>query len=46
MNQSDLIEAVKSVWDEIDQEVMENCIDLMSGRINDCISINEDKINH
>ena len=46
MTQSDLIEAVKSVKDEIDQEVIENCIKSMSGRINDCISINRDKVDY
>ena len=34
ITQSDLIEAVKSTWDEIDQEVIENYIDSMPGRIN------------
>ena len=46
MTQSDLIEAVKSAWDEIDQEVIENYIDSMPGSINDCIFINGDKINY
>ena len=38
-----LIEAVKSVRDWIDKEVIESYIDLIPGRINDCISINVDK---
>ena len=46
MTQSDLIEALKSAWDEIDQEVIENYKDSMPGRINDCISINRDKVNY
>ena len=46
MVQSDLMQTIKSAWDEIDQEVIENCIDSMSGRINNCISINGDKINY
>ena len=46
ITQSELIEAVKSAWDEIDQELKENCIDSMPVRINDCISINENKINY
>ena len=44
--QSDLIEAVKSAWNEIDQEEIENYIDSIPGRINDCISINRYKINY
>ena len=46
MTQSDLMEAVKSAWDEIDQKVIENIIESMPGRINDCIFINGDKINY
>ena len=41
-----LIEAVKSTWDEIDKEVVDYCINSIPGRINDCISINGDKINN
>ena len=41
MTQSDLMEAVKSAWDEIDQKVIENFVGLMPGRINDCIFIKQ-----
>ena len=39
MTQSDLMEAVKPAWDEIDQEVVEYCIESMPERINDCVFI-------
>ena len=46
MTKSDLIESVKSAWDEIDKEMIEKYIDSMPGRINDCISIHRNKINY
>ena len=45
MTQSDLIEAVKYSWDEIDQKVIDNYIDSMFGKINYFIFTNCDKIN-
>ena len=43
---SELIELVDTTWDEIDQEVIQNCIESMASRVAECIKLKGDRIRY
>ena len=43
---SELIELVDTTWDEIDQEVIQNCIEFMASIVAECIKLKGDRIRY
>ena len=43
---SELIELVDTTWDEIDQEVIQNCIESMASRVAEYIKLKGDRIRY